>query len=51
MRPMVNAARVPMISSPGPMIENACHEGNYGLTFILSIARWEERQAAAAAGK
>jgi hypothetical protein len=39
------SARIPMIRSQGPIIENACHEGNYGLTFILSIARWEERQA------
>ena len=41
------SARIPMIRSRGPMFENACHEGNYGLKFILSIARWEERQAAA----
>ena len=48
------SARIPMIRSQGPIIENACHEGNYGLKFILDIARWEERQAAgaaAAAGK
>ena len=38
------SARIPMIRGQGPMIENACHEGNYGLTFILGIARWEERQ-------
>ena len=41
------SARIPMIRSQGPMIENACHEGNYGLKFILDIARWEERKAAA----
>ena len=40
------SARIPMIRSQGPIIENACHEGNYGLRFLLSIARWEERQAA-----
>ncbi len=48
------SARIPMIRSQGPIIESACHEGNYGLKFILDIARWEERQAAgaaAAAGK
>jgi hypothetical protein len=45
------SARIPMIRSQGPIIENACHEGNYGLKFILDIARWEERQAAGVAGK
>ena len=35
-----------MITSQGPIFENACHEGNYGLAFILGIARWEERQGA-----
>jgi hypothetical protein len=40
-----------MIRSQGPIIENACHEGNYGLKFILGVARWEEGQAAEAAGK
>ena len=38
-----------MIKSQGPIFENACHEGNYGLRFILSIARWEEGRAAAEA--
>jgi hypothetical protein len=38
------SVRVPMIRSRGPVFENACHEGNYGLTFLLGIARWEERQ-------
>ena len=40
------SARIPMIRSAGPMIENACHEGNYGLRFLLGIARWEEQKAA-----
>jgi hypothetical protein len=40
-----------MIRSQGPIIENACHEGNYGLKFILSIARWEERQAGGSRGR
>jgi hypothetical protein len=42
------SARIPMIGSQGPIIESACHEGNYGLKFLLGIARWEERQAEAA---
>ena len=37
------------MKSEGPIFENACHEGNYGLRFILSIARWEEGRAAAEA--
>jgi hypothetical protein len=28
----------------GPIFEYACHEGNYGLAFILSAARAEERR-------
>ena len=42
------SARISMIGSQGPIIESACHEGNYGLKFLLGIARWEERQAEAA---
>ena len=38
-------ARITMIPSPGPIFENACHEGNYGLAFILGTARFEERNA------
>ena len=38
---------VPMTKTDGPMFEFACHEGNYGLTNILSAARAEERGAAA----
>jgi hypothetical protein len=30
----------------GPIFEYACHEGNYGLGFILSAARVQERDAA-----
>jgi len=41
-------ARVPLISSAGPIYEWACHEHNYGLANILSAARAEERAAAAA---
>ena len=36
---------IPMIASPGPFLEHACHEGNYGLFGILGGARADERQA------
>ena len=29
----------------GPIFEYACHEGNYGLAFILSAARAQEKAA------
>ena len=32
----------------GPLVEYACHEGNYGLSGMLSAAREEERRAAEA---
>jgi hypothetical protein len=35
--------------SEGPLVEYACHEGNYGLRNILEVARDEEAAAAAAA--
>ena len=41
----------PMIESQGPIDENACHEGNYGLRFVLSAARAEERAEPAGAQK
>jgi hypothetical protein len=34
---------VPMTKSDGPLYEYACHEGNYGMTGILSGARAQER--------
>ena len=37
---------LPMTRTDGPMFEFACHEGNYGLTNILSAARAEENKAA-----
>ena len=40
------SVRVRMIRGQGPIIENACHEGNYGLRFLLGVARWEEQKAA-----
>jgi hypothetical protein len=44
-------ARVPMMSSAGPIYEWQCHEHNYGLANILSAARAEERAASEAAQK
>ena len=42
-------AEMQMRKSIGPLFEHACHEGNYGLYNTLAGARFEERQAAAAA--
>ena len=42
---------LPMIKTDGPMFEFACHEGNYGLTNILSAARAEERRDAASSSR
>ena len=36
---------LPMTKTDDPMYEFACHEGNYGLTNILSAARADERRA------
>ncbi len=44
------SAEFPMMESKGPILEYACHEGNYGLANILSAARAEEAAAAKAAG-
>ena len=44
-------ASVPMTRSRQPIYEYACHEGNYGMTGILSGARTEEKAAAEAAKK
>ena len=38
---------LPMDKSEGPIYEYACHEGNYGLTGILSGERAREKQAGA----
>jgi hypothetical protein len=35
-----------MRTSEGPLVEYACHEGNYGLRNILEVARDEEKAAA-----
>ena len=42
-------AMIPMVKSDGPLLEYACHEGNYSMAFILSGSRSEEKNAAGAA--
>jgi hypothetical protein len=42
------SAELPLKASRGPMFEFACHEGNYSLPLVLSGARAQEREAAAA---
>ena len=37
---------LPMEKGPGPILEYACHEGNYGLRGILSGERAKEKEAA-----
>jgi len=37
-------AEVPMVRSDAPMFEYACHEGNYGMTGLLSGARAVEKK-------
>ena len=44
-------AQVPMIRNPEPMYEYACHEGNYGMTNLLSGARAIEKASDEAAKK
>jgi hypothetical protein len=44
-------AAVPMTRAPGPIYEYACHEGNYGMTNLLSGARAEEKAKEEAAKK
>jgi hypothetical protein len=36
--------QVPMVKSEEPLYEYACHEGNYGLTNLLSAARAVEKE-------
>ncbi len=38
-------AQIPMVKTEGPIFEYACHEGNYGMTGLLSGAREEEAAA------
>jgi len=42
-------AMIPMQRNSEPMFEYACHEGNYGMTNLLSGARAEERDAVSSA--
>jgi len=44
-------AQIPMSKTEGPIVEYACHEGNYSMTNILSGARAEEKAAAARGGR
>jgi hypothetical protein len=43
------SAEFPMMGAKGPIVEYACHEGNYGLANILRAARAEEAAAVKAA--
>ena len=43
-------AAIPMKASDGPLFEYACHEGNYGMTNLLTGARVQERDAEATGG-
>ena len=38
---------VPMVRNDGRMYEYACHEGNYGMTNLLTGARVQERSVLA----
>jgi hypothetical protein len=42
------SAEIPLMQTEGPLYEYACHEANYGLTHILSGARYTEKEAAQA---
>jgi hypothetical protein len=44
-------AQVPMTRTPRPVLEYACHEGNYAMSGVLSGARFEEKAAEEAAKK
>ena len=44
-------AELPMTRTAGPMYEFACHEGNFALQRMLSIARQAEKAAAQSASK
>ena len=39
-------AEIPMHQTAGPLIEYACHEGNYAMSGVLSGARADEKKAA-----
>jgi hypothetical protein len=40
-----------MVKLNGPVLEYACHEGNYAMRGILAGARADEAKAAASRGK
>jgi hypothetical protein len=42
---------LPLTRIEGPVLEYACHEGNYSMPHVLSGARMQEREAAEAAAK
>jgi hypothetical protein len=39
------SGEIPLKTTPGPIFEYACHEGNYSLVNTLSSARTEEKRA------
>ena len=39
------SAEIPMMKTEGPLYEYACHEGNYGIRYILEFARAVEAKA------
>ena len=39
-------ASIASTKTEGPIMEYACHEGNYGMQNLLSAARAEEKKAA-----
>jgi hypothetical protein len=45
------SVQIPMNRIHGPIIEYACHEGNYAMTGMLAGAREDEKKAAEAAGQ
>jgi hypothetical protein len=45
------SAELPMKKTSGPLFEDACHEGNYGLYNTLAGARAEDKRAAEDAAK
>ena len=38
-------AAIPMKRTDAPLFDYACHEGNYGMTNLLTGARVQEREA------
>jgi len=45
------SAEFPLMATKGPLLEYACHEGNYGFANILRAARAEEAAAASSGAK